>query len=259
MSATMAEQGGRVQPEQSNMRLALNMAKMAKGEFSRTTIEETQHIIKKPLAKVWEEKKRGVKCPGHKEVMAAIESHPAMVYNNHMDGCLQCQNSTANYPQTRWRRKGTAAPQPEPVAAPPGMPPPPGTPAVPPGDSEGTDSYEIEGMPSRWVYIHSPLPNTQFFNHNANAKDSKRNNDSIPDLLSTQSAAWQYCWHWVWRYEQPCERIRHWRRALIERNGIFVYYHYLHLADTLKYILKDTFICTIKEQCSDKGKRTWRG
>ena len=31
MSATMARQGGRVQLEQSNMRLALNMAKMAKG------------------------------------------------------------------------------------------------------------------------------------------------------------------------------------------------------------------------------------
>jgi len=42
MSATMARQGGWVQLEQSDMRLALNMAKMAKGGFSRTAIEETQ-------------------------------------------------------------------------------------------------------------------------------------------------------------------------------------------------------------------------
>jgi len=31
------------------------------------------------------------------------------------------------------------------------------------------------------------------------------------------------------------------------------------ISDTLNYILKNTFISTIKGQCSDKGKRTWRG
>jgi len=31
-------------------------------------------------------------------------------------------------------------------------------------------------------------------------------------------------------------------------------YYYLQLADTLKYILKDTFICIIKEQCFDEGE-----
>jgi len=41
MSATMARQGGRVQLEQSDMPLALDMAKMAKGGFSRAAIEET--------------------------------------------------------------------------------------------------------------------------------------------------------------------------------------------------------------------------
>ena len=35
MSATRARQGGRVQLERSDMRLALNMAKLAKGGFSR--------------------------------------------------------------------------------------------------------------------------------------------------------------------------------------------------------------------------------
>jgi len=52
MSATMARQGGRVQLEQTDMRLALNMAKIAKRGFSRATIEETQHLIKKPRAEV---------------------------------------------------------------------------------------------------------------------------------------------------------------------------------------------------------------
>jgi hypothetical protein len=40
LSPAIASNGGRVQQQQSNMRLALNMAKMAKAEFSCTTIEE---------------------------------------------------------------------------------------------------------------------------------------------------------------------------------------------------------------------------
>jgi len=40
MSATMARQGGWVKLEQSNMHLALNMAKMAKGGFLRTAVEK---------------------------------------------------------------------------------------------------------------------------------------------------------------------------------------------------------------------------
>jgi len=41
MSATMSRQGGWVQLEQSDMRLALNMAKMATGGFVHATIEVT--------------------------------------------------------------------------------------------------------------------------------------------------------------------------------------------------------------------------
>jgi hypothetical protein len=52
MSATMARQGGRVQLEQTDMRLALNMAKMAKGGFSHAAVEETQYLIKKPRTEV---------------------------------------------------------------------------------------------------------------------------------------------------------------------------------------------------------------
>ena len=87
---------------------------------------------------------------------------------------------------TSWRRKGTAATPPEPAA------PPRGTPIAPPGVTEGNESYEIAGMPSRCVYMYSPLPKTEFLNHNAFAKESKRDEDCIPDLLSTLSAAWKY-------------------------------------------------------------------
>jgi len=52
MSATMARQGGRVQLEQSDMGLALNLAKMAKEGFLHAGIDEKQYLIKKPHAEV---------------------------------------------------------------------------------------------------------------------------------------------------------------------------------------------------------------
>jgi hypothetical protein len=79
MSATMPRQGGRVQLEQSDMRLALIMAKMAKEGFSRASIEETKYLIKKPRAVVQEEKKRGVEFAGHKQVKAPIQRNPVML------------------------------------------------------------------------------------------------------------------------------------------------------------------------------------
>jgi saccharopine dehydrogenase-like NADP-dependent oxidoreductase len=75
----MAREGGRVQLEQSDMCLALNFAKMAKRGFSRTTIKETQHLIKKTRASVREETTRGVEFSGHNKVMAMIGRHLAMV------------------------------------------------------------------------------------------------------------------------------------------------------------------------------------
>ena len=141
MSATMARQGGRVQLEQSDMHLALNMAKMAKEGFSRAAIEETKYLIKKPRAEVREEKKRGVEFPGHKKVKAAIQRHPAMLRHNQTPGCLPCQNGTAKNPQTRWRRKGTGAPPParRRVRTPEPTPLPPGTPPAPTGNTSGAE------------------------------------------------------------------------------------------------------------------------
>jgi len=133
MSAAMARQGGRVQLEQSDMRLALNMAKMAKEGFLCAAIEETKYLIKEPRAEVREEMKRSVEFPGHKKVKAAIQRHLAMLCQNQKSGCLPCQNGTAKNPQTRWTHKETAAPPParhreripEPTPPLPGMPPAP--------------------------------------------------------------------------------------------------------------------------------------
>jgi len=131
MSATMARQGGRVQLEQSDMCLALNMAKMAKESFSRPAIVETKYHIKQPRPEVREEKKRDDEFPGHKRVKAAIQRHRAMLHQIKTSGCHPCQNGTGMNPQRRCRRKGTGAHSPDrrrqrtPVPTPPqpGMPP----------------------------------------------------------------------------------------------------------------------------------------
>jgi len=103
MSATIGRQQGLVQLEQSNMRLALNMAKVANEGFARTSIEETQQIIKKPDAEIREENKRGVLFRGHNKRNGAIARHLAMVWQNQTDCCLHSQNDTAKNQQTRWR------------------------------------------------------------------------------------------------------------------------------------------------------------
>jgi len=57
MSATMARQGGHVQLEQSDMPPALHMANVATVGFARSTIAETQYLIKKPLTKALQDAK----------------------------------------------------------------------------------------------------------------------------------------------------------------------------------------------------------
>ena len=106
-----------------------------------------------------------------------------MVRDNQMDGCLPCQNGTAMNSQTRWRCKGTAAPPPR------AAPHQPRTPAVPPGDSDRSQSSETEGVPPRYVYIHSPFHSTQFLNFDLYAKDRKRDNDWIRDFLTDEGTS----------------------------------------------------------------------
>jgi hypothetical protein len=195
MSATIVRQGVWEQLEQSDICLALNMAKMAKGGYLQATMEQTQQLIKKLCTQVQEEKMREVEFPGHKKMQAAIERHAAMVYKNHTNSFLPRQNGTTKNPQAPWRGKGTGAPPPELPATTPGTVTPPvipplhGTPSLPLGYTDRHEHYEIEGMPSSCVYIHSLLPNTHFLNHTAYANDSKHDTDCIPDCLCTLSAA----------------------------------------------------------------------
>jgi len=194
MSATMARQGGQVQLEQLDMRLALNMAKMAKGGFSRAATEEMQYLIKKSRAEVREERKRGVEFPGHKKVMAAMERHPAIIHQNHTDGCLPCQNGTARNPQTCWRRKGTGAQPPvrrrhltaDLTPSLPGTPSPPGTPPASPGPIPGSQRSQTDNLPAANADSRVSLPTTQLVHLDALAEDSILNEDFDPELLTDE-------------------------------------------------------------------------
>jgi len=135
------------------MHLALNVAKMAKGEISCATMEETHLLIKKPHAEVREVKKQGVEFPRHRKAKAPMERHLAMVHENQTDGFLPCENSTAKNPQTCWQCERLGAPPLEPT------PPPPGIPPVQAGENEGAQSSENEGVTPRYVHIRTSLPN----------------------------------------------------------------------------------------------------
>jgi len=166
------------------MNLALDMAKMAKGGFSCTAIEEMQHVIKIPQAKVREQKKLGDEFPGNKYLNASKLRYPAVLREHQHAGCLPGQNGTVLDSQTRWRHQGLCAPPPHRVRqpTPDTTPRPPGTPSLPTGDNEGAPSSEIEGVPPGYVYIHHPLPCTQLFYHDVFIKDCLCDIDFNPDL-----------------------------------------------------------------------------
>jgi len=94
MAATMAKKRDRVPLEQSDMCLALNIAKMAKGGLLCASIGEWQYLIHEPHGAGQEEKKRGVEFPGHNNMKVAIARHPAMVHQNYTSRCFACQNGT---------------------------------------------------------------------------------------------------------------------------------------------------------------------
>ena len=179
----MGRQGGRVQLEQSDMRLALNMAKMAKEGFLRAAIEETKYLIRKPPAEVRVETKRGVEFPGYKKVKAAIQRHPAMLRHNQTSGYLPCPNGTAKNPQTRWRRKGTGAPPPARriVWTPEPTPPGPGTPPAPTGNTYRAQLSDIVNLPAGYKYSHTALHCAECFQED---EDTEHDTDFDSDMLS---------------------------------------------------------------------------
>jgi hypothetical protein len=183
MSATMARHGGRGQLEQSAMPLALNMAKMAKEGFSRAAIEDTKYLIKKPRTEVRDKKKRGVEFPGHKNVKAAIQRHPAMFRHNQSSGCLPCQNGTAKNLQTRRRRKGTCATPParRRVRTPEPIPPLPITPPAPTSNTSVAQLSEIVNLPAGYPYSETVLASAKTFEDDGN---TELDTDFDPDMLT---------------------------------------------------------------------------
>jgi len=120
---------------------------------------------------------------GQNKGKATIERQLAMVVENLTDGCVLCQNGTPKIPQTCWRHGGTGVPPPE------QMPTPPGTASAqsaPTTDITEDEMSESDGVSPYYDYIHDKHPNSEFYNHNAYAKDCKLDQDIIPDLLLDQ-------------------------------------------------------------------------
>jgi len=191
MSATMAGQGGQVQLEQSNMRLALNMAKMTNERFLRATIEKTQYLIKKCRTAVREEMMRGVEFPGHTIVNAAIDGHPALLHHNHTARCLPCHNCTPKNPQRgRWRN-GKSAPPPDRCRQP--TPEPsrdlPGTPTALISDNSGVQRSQINNLLAGYVDSHTAHPCAEFFILDAYSQDSHQDTDFDTDMLPDERAS----------------------------------------------------------------------
>jgi hypothetical protein len=163
MSATMARQGGRVQREQSNMRLASNIAHMAKDNISHTAIEETKYLMKKPHTEVGKGTKWSADFPGNKTLRAAIQRHLAMLRQNQTSGCLPSKHGTAKNPQTSWRRKGTGAPPPARhiVRTPEPNPPPPDTVSANTGNPSGAPLSEIVNLLAGYTSSHRALTSVE--------------------------------------------------------------------------------------------------
>jgi hypothetical protein len=73
-------------------------------------------------------------------------------------------------------------------------------------------------------------------------------------LDSILSGVWWHSGHPVCGWEQPSEWTWHWRWAMRVRNGIFEYYYYLQLVDTLKYISMIYWYVQLKNNVVSKEK-----
>lgn len=97
----------------------------------------------------------------------------AILQYNQMDSCQPCQHGTAQYPQTCQRRRSIHAPPSDRLIQPapeltlnqPRMPP------GPPSDNDAAQASEMESIPPRNVYIHTPFPSVQFINLDVYSKD----------------------------------------------------------------------------------------
>jgi len=111
------------------------------------------------------------------------------------------------------------------------------------------------------MYSYTSLPCIEFFTLDAYAQDSQHHTDFDPDMLTDEELSTGY-------YTICCmvmrltfilkARVAFWANLQVmtsidPKERDFGVYYYVQLADTVKYILKDIFIC-IKEQYSDQGE-----
>jgi hypothetical protein len=108
----MRRQRGQVHLEQSDMRLALKVAKIAKGGVWCGAIDETQCHIPKPRTEIRDVKKWHCEFARNKMMVVVSERHLAMLRQNNTTGYLPCQYGTTKNLPTRWRYNGTGAPPP---------------------------------------------------------------------------------------------------------------------------------------------------
>jgi len=138
-------------------------------------------------------------------------------------------------------------------------------PSVPPGNNEAAHVSEIEGQPPGYVIIHTRLPSAPCFNYDAYAMDRKHDKDFDPDLLTNEGTStdqYTICCMVMQLTSILQMTAANWANLILSMSidqmerDCWVYYH-LQSADTLKYILKDILIWTIKKQCIDEGESTW--
>jgi hypothetical protein len=191
----MARQRVNVQLEQSDMSLALTMAKIANRGFSCTAIGEMQNLITKTRTNVRNKKKQGVQFPGHKQVKAAIERHLAMLCHNHTPGCLLWQNGTRYNPQTHCRCKKPGAPPPnrrrqqtqEPTPEPTSSLPK--TPSATTSDTSGARHLDLINSLAGYAYLlicHSCAKSVTL---EISGQDSEHDTDYDPDMLPDEGSS----------------------------------------------------------------------
>jgi hypothetical protein len=99
---------------------------------------------------------QGVQFPGLGDVHAALKKNLAMVRENLTEGCLQCQNDTAQNPQTCCRCKGNVEPPPDRLGSPTVeiIAFPPVTVIVPPSYDDEAYTSDINDVLLGQVFIH---------------------------------------------------------------------------------------------------------
>jgi len=146
------------------------------------------------------------------------------------------------------------------------MPPLLGIPPAPTGYNSGAQLSQIVNLPAGYAYAHTSLPWAEYCTLNVSAQDSQHDTDFDPDMLTdeeTSPGLYTICCVLMQLTSILKTRAAYWvyLQVMTSFDGKarnFQDYYYLQLADTVKYILKDIFICIIQEQCSDQEESKWK-